>query len=304
MSSALAPPPIPRRTLTRISEKINLGPDDQVDDKGLVFVPREPSLVPLMDPFLALVEDKMSSRGFEWHPHRGLETVTLVVDGVLEHGDNKGHAGALEAGGVQWMTAGHGIIHRELAYLNERAHVLQMWLNLPSAAKLVPAGYQDLAFSDMPRVTRPGVVVEVHSGTVEGVTGPASNQHPIQGLIITLDPGVSYDLSVPADHRLFAYTLAGTGTVAGNRLDATHVGWSDPLGRVGDDTTSTLTLTAADRGQQMRVMVYSGAPLNEPVALDGPFVMNTPAEIAQAYRAFHGGEFGPVPKTARLKFDR
>ena len=299
MTTALATP----RALTRITTKLDLGPDEQVDAKGLIFVPREPALVPLMDPFLALVEDKMSSRGFEWHPHRGLETVTFVVDGVLEHGDNKGHAGALERDGVQWMTAGHGIIHRELAYRDEKAHVLQMWLNLPAAAKLVPAGYQDLVSSTMPRVTPPGITIDVHSGTVAGVTGAARNQHPVQGLVITLDPGTSYDLAVAADHRLFAYTLDGTGSVGGRALHSTQVGWSDPLPLTGDGST-TLTIRAADRGERMRVMVYSGTPLQEPVALGGPFVMNSKLEVTQAFADFHAGHFGAVPRQARLAYDR
>jgi quercetin 2,3-dioxygenase len=96
------------------------------------------------DPFLLLSEDWFSTRGFQWHPHRGLETVTLVVDGVLEHGDNLGNAGALDAGGVQWMTAGRGIIHRELAFRNERAHTLQLWVNPPGELKMVDTRYQNL----------------------------------------------------------------------------------------------------------------------------------------------------------------
>jgi len=291
-----------QRTLTRITDKQQLGPDAQVDDKALVFVPTDPALT---DPFLALVEDWFSTPGFEWHPHRGLETVTTVVDGVLEHGDNLGHAGALEAGEVQWMTAGHGIIHRELAYRDEHAHVLQMWLNLPAEKKLTPSRYQDLTNSAMSRVHTPGVSIDVHAGTVGGVTGAARTHHPVQGLVATLDPGASYDLQVPAEHRLFAHVMDGRVLVGGRELVAGHTGWSDPLS--GSDSApdvTTLHLAAVDPEKPARVMVYSGTPLREPVAVGGPFVMNTKVEVTKAFTDFHAGAFGPVPRQARLAYDR
>src|ERR1700710_2749251 len=128
------------RTVVRVTQKRQLGPDSQVDDKALIIVPGHPALT---DPFLLLSEDWFSEPGFEWHPHRGLETVTTVLDGVLEHGDNLGNVGALEAGDVQWMTAGRGIIHRELAYRNEHVHTLQLWLNLPARSKMSATAYQD-----------------------------------------------------------------------------------------------------------------------------------------------------------------
>ncbi|MGH3370876.1 MAG: pirin family protein [Nocardioidaceae bacterium] len=140
------------RGIARVEDRRRLGPDAQVDDKAMVFAAADPALT---DPFLFLAEDWFSSPGFEWHPHRGIETVTTVVDGVLEHGDNLGNTGALEPGDVQWMTAGRGIIHRELAYRNEHAHTLQLWLNLPAARKLTDTRYQDLLATGRPRVTRP-----------------------------------------------------------------------------------------------------------------------------------------------------
>ncbi|MFF4503693.1 pirin family protein [Streptomyces sp. NPDC001401] len=288
-----------QRTLTRITTKQQLGPDAQVDDKALVFVPTDPALT---DPFLALIEDWFSSPGFEWHPHRGLETVTTVIDGVLEHGDNLGHAGALEPGEVQWMTAGRGIIHRELAYRDEHAHVLQMWLNLPAEKKLTPSRYQDLTRAAMPRVHAPGVTVDVHAGTVDGVTGAAQTHHPVQGLVATLDPGTSYDLQVPPEHRLFAHVMTGRLLVGGSELHAGQTGWSDPV--PGRTDVTSLQLAAADPEKPARVMVYSGTPLQEPVALGGPFVMNTKVEITKAFTDFHAGVFGPVPRQARLAYDR
>jgi redox-sensitive bicupin YhaK (pirin superfamily) len=286
------------RTLSRVGDRTRLGPDEQVDDKALVFLPNEPALT---DPFLVLSEDWFSTPGFEWHPHRGLETVTLVLDGVLEHGDNLGHAGALEPGEVQWMTAGHGIIHRELAYRDEHAHVLQLWLNLPAAKKLTPSRYQDLTRAGMQRFQAPGVVVDVHAGTVGGVTGGAETNHSVQGVVVTLDPQAGYDLAVPAEHRLFAHVLSGTALVGGRRVQAGQIGWSDPVGVEGE---TSIRLAAPDGDGPARIMVYSGTPLREPVAFGGPFVMNSKQEIHQAFQDFHAGHFGGVPRSARLAFDR
>lgn len=287
-----------QRTMQRVDSSRRLGPDSQVDDKALAFAPNDPALT---DPFLIMAEDWFSSPGFEWHPHRGLETVTLVVDGVLEHGDNLGNAGALEPGEVQWMTAGKGIVHRELAYRNEHAHTFQLWLNLPRAKKMTDSRYQDLTRATMRRVSAPGVAVDVHAGTVAGVTGTARTHQPVQGLVATLDPLASYALAVPAEHRLFAHVVSGRLLVGGRELSAGQTGWSDPV--AGPDGTA-LHLAAPDGDEPAKVMVYSGTPLREPVAFGGPFVMNSRAEIAQAFSDFQSGSFGPVPRQARLAYDR
>jgi redox-sensitive bicupin YhaK (pirin superfamily) len=293
------------RSVDRVEEGLHAGPDAQVDDKRLLIMPNDPART---DPFLVLAEDWFSSPGFEWHPHRGLETVTFVVDGVLEHGDSLGNAGALQAGDVQWMTAGRGIIHRELAYRNERAHTLQLWLNLPRRSRLTDTRYQDLLAAARPRITRPGVVVDVVSGTVDGVTGPALNHWPVQGVVVTLDPGAGLDLPVPAADRAVVLVLDGAAaTVAGRAVRAGQVAWSDPVaGPAGDGNgESVLTLRAApdiDSGtdRQSRLVIYSGRPIGEPIVFGGPFVMNSTEEIEQAYRDFRSGGFGRVPRVARL----
>jgi quercetin 2,3-dioxygenase len=282
------------RVVTRVEDKVRLGPDAQVDDKAIIIMPRDPRAT---DPFLALAEDWFSEPGFEWHPHRGIETVTMVLDGVLEHGDNAGNAGALLPGDVQWMTAGRGIIHRELAFRNEHAHTLQLWVNLPSRRKMVETGYQDLRASSRPTVSTPGVQVDVVSGTVAGVTGPASNQHPIQGALLTLDPGSSVDYGIPAAHRAFLYVLEGDVLIGKRPVREGQVAWSDPVA----GGTSSLRVGTADRDRPARVLAYSGAPLREPVVMGGPFVMNSRAEIERAYQDFHAGRFGQVPRQARLK---
>ena len=290
---------VPGRAVSRVTTRQRLGPDAQVDDKALIIAPDDPSLT---DPFLALAEDWFSEPGFEWHPHRGLETITIVLDGVLEHGDNIGNAGALQPGDLQWMTAGRGIIHRELAFRNEHAHTMQLWLNLPARAKMTETRYQDLLAVSRPRVTLPGVTIDVVSGTVAGVTGPAVNHWPVQAAIVSLDPGASAEYALPASHRAFAHVLSGEVSIAGRMVRAGQTAWSDPAAAGPAD--SQLRLAAGLRGEPARVMIYSGRPIREPVAMGGPFVMTKRTEIAQAFTDFHAGKFGQVPRQARLKYDR
>jgi redox-sensitive bicupin YhaK (pirin superfamily) len=282
------------RSVVRVDEAIHFGGDSQVDDRNVLITPVDPSLT---DPFLLLSEDWFSTTGFEWHPHRGLETVTLVLDGVLEHGDNLGNAGALGAGDIQWMTAGRGIIHRELAFRNERAHTLQLWVNLPAERKMVENRYQDLRAGSRPVVEGDGVHVDVVSGAVAGVAGPALNNWPIAGALITLEPGAGMDHVLPSHDRAFLYVLSGEVTVAGRRVRAGEIAWSDPGPAEG---RSTIALRAGEGEHPSVVMVYSGRPIGQPVAMGGPFVMNTQPEIEQAFRDFHSGKFGHIPRQARL----
>ena len=290
---------ITERGVDRIRTKRMLGPDQQVDDKALVMVP---DTVELNDPFLVLAEDWFSSPGFDWHPHRGVETVTLVLDGVLEHGDSLGNAGALEPGDVQWMTAGRGIIHREMAFRNEHAHTLQLWVNLPAEQKLVETRYQDLRVASQATYTEPGVELQVISGAAAGVTGPALNQHPISGLIVTLDPATAYTHLLPAEDRAFAFVMSGTALIGGREVAEGQTAWSDPVGGATSTGTepSALKLRTPDGDRRTRIMLFSGRPLGEPVVLGGSFVMNTPQQIEQAFHDFRTGRFGEIPRTARL----
>ncbi len=284
------------RVVDRVEAKRRLGPDAQVDDKAIVIMPTDPRAT---DPFLALAEDWFSEPGFEWHPHRGIETVTMVLDGVLEHGDNAGHVGALQVGDIQWMTAGRGIIHRELAYRNEHAHTLQLWVNLPEAKRMVDTRYQDLRGVDRPTIERQGVRIDVVSGPVAGSTGPAANHWPIHGSILTLEPSSSTTHQLPGDHRAFFFVLDGDVTIGGRRVREGEIAWSDPV--PGGPASSSLVVTTPDGDRASRVMAYSGRPIREPVAMGGPFVMNTHAQVQQAFVDFHAGKFGPVPRQARLK---
>jgi quercetin 2,3-dioxygenase len=285
-----------RRTVARVEDKIHFGADAQVDDRNVVIPPVNPAAT---DPFLVLSEDWFSTPGFEWHPHRGLETVTLVLDGVLEHGDNLGNAGALTTGDVQWMTAGRGIIHRELAYRDERAHTLQLWVNLPGELKMVDTRYQDLRAADRPVIEQDGVRIDIVSGDVADSAGPALTHWPISGALITLEPNRSFEHLLPARDRAFLYVLSGEATVAGRRVRAGQIAWSDP---VSGAVASSIDLATGDGDRPSVVMVYSGKPIGEPVAMGGPFVMNTRSEITRAFADFHAGKFGDVPRQARLKY--
>lgn len=285
-----------QRSVVRIERKMHFGSDTQVDDRNVIIAPLRPELT---DPFLLLSEDWFSSPGFEWHPHRGVETVTLVLDGVLEHGDNIGHAGALTKGDVQWMTAGRGIIHRELAFRNERAHTLQLWVNLPSEMKMVDTRYQDLLADRRPVIETDGARIDLISGGAGGVQGPALNNWPISGALITLEPGRRLDHLLPGRDRAFLYVLSGTVTAAGRHVRAGEIAWSDPLPQ---PSPSTITLETADGDEHSVVMVYSGEPIGQPVVMGGPFVMNSASEIEQAFRDFHGGRFGDIPNQARLQY--
>jgi hypothetical protein len=285
-----------RRTVARVEDKIHFGGDSQVDDRNVLITPMNPALT---DPFLLLSEDWFSTTGFEWHPHRGLETVTLVLDGVLEHGDNLGNAGALTGGDIQWMTAGRGIIHRELAFRNERAHTLQLWVNLPGELKMAGTRYQDLRAADRPVIERDGARIDLISGHADGTSGPALNNWPISGALITLEPNRSLEHLLPGSDRAFFYVLSGEVTVAGHAVQAGQIAWSNPVPRA---TESVITLAAGDTDQPSVVMAYSGQPIGQPVAMGGPFVMNTKTEITQAFSDFHAGEFGGIPRQARLKY--
>ncbi|MGP8000122.1 MAG: pirin family protein [Streptosporangiaceae bacterium] len=278
-----------RRTVRRVGTKRRLGPDTQVDDKALIISPDAPART---DPFLVLSEDWFSSPGFEWHPHRGVETVTTVLDGVLEHGDNAGHSGALEPGDVQWMTAGRGIIHRELAYRNEHAHTLQLWVNMPAAAKLAGTGYQDIRAAGRPVTAAGGVRIDV-------IPGAAVSHWPVSGAVLTLEPAAAVDYTLPAADRAFGYVLSGRAVIAGQPVAAGQIAWSDPAGPPGASSVLPVSAVPGQDGETA-IMLYGGPPIGEPVVLGGPFVMNTRAEIKAAFTDFHRGAFGPVPRMMRL----
>ncbi len=254
------------------------------------------------DPFLVLMEDWMREPGgFPDHPHRGIETVTLVLDGELHHADNRGNSGVLGADDVQWMTAGKGIIHAELPNEDKSSHTLQLWLNLPASSKMVESDYQDLLATQRVAVDDDRARIRLISGELEGVSAPTRTHTPVQYLDVQVAAGGRTTVPIPAAHNGFVLVLDGVVRVGPDQVagEAGQVLWLDfpPLGatRVGSLVVNATT--------PARILLVSGEPLREPVVAYGPFVMNTEAEILQAYQDFHSGKFGG-PTAAALALAR
>lgn len=275
-----------RREVTRIaSPPIGGGLTDAHHNRPLI----SPGDWAFTDPFLVLMEDWFPEGVFDRHPHRGFETVTYVIEGRIEHYDNRGHKGIIAAGDAQWLTAGRGLIHNEVPMGGRLAHTLQLWVNLPAKDKLIESHYQDLLAVSTPTRREPGVEVKVFSGASGSTRATTTNHAPVTMLEFSLDPGMSVDLDLPAGYNGFVLTMegeAGIGT-ARTTLKAGQLAWltrneeaSSVLVRGGDVPTKGLLI--------------AGSPLQEPIAAQGPFVMNTDAQIRDAileYRA-QGDAFG------------
>lgn len=239
------------------------------------------------DPFLMLAEDFFQKGTFDLHPHRGIETVTYVIEGTLEHFDNKAGEGKLEPGDVQWMTAGRGVIHKEDPAPGSTVHSLQLWINLPSAKKMTEPRYQNLKSADMPVRKEEGATVRVFSGSSRRVKAPTLNHVPVTMVEILLEPGATVSQDLPGSYNGFLYVLEGSGTFG---VDGTEgrAGQALFLSAAEGDAESEITLTAKEK---LRVLLYAGEPVNEPVVAYGPFVMNTEEEIRQAIRDYQTGKF-------------
>jgi redox-sensitive bicupin YhaK (pirin superfamily) len=251
-----------------------------------------------LDPFLML--DEFSSdnpgdyiAGFPAHPHRGFETVTYMLDGHLRHEDHLGNVGELMSGGVQWMTAGRGIIHSEMPQQEEgRMRGFQLWINLPAAEKMKPAGYRDIQAADIPSLALPdGGRVKVIAGTFESDRGAVAG--PIQGLTtealffdVELPPGGSFAHPVKSGHHAFAYPYEGSVKIGSG--DAARTLASQRAGILADGDRVEISAEA----EGARFILLAGRPLREPVVQYGPFVMNTREEIEQALTDYQSGKFG------------
>jgi quercetin 2,3-dioxygenase len=225
------------------------------------------------------------------HPHRGFETVTYILEGEGAHADSAGNSGVIGPGDVQWMTAGDGVVHREMPsrQLQEHGgtmHGFQLWVNLPRTHKRMAPRYQDLRAADIPEATSPDgrVRLRVIAGEALGVSAPTRTVTPVTYLHARLDAGAALDLPVSSDHNLAVYVFEGSVEVGG-----TGVGRGQ-LVVLGPGDTLRLTTDAP-----AQALVLGGQPLNEPVAWGGPFVMNTRGEVRQAYRDFQDGHMGSIP---------
>jgi redox-sensitive bicupin YhaK (pirin superfamily) len=239
------------------------------------------------DPFLLMAEDWMPRDAFSNHPHRGIETVTLVLEGAVEHADSVGTHDIIRAGDAQWMTAGRGVIHEENALPGTLAHTLQLWVNLASRDKMVEPRYQSLQGTDMPVRREPGNIIKVLSGVSGDVAANTLNHVPVTAIDATLDAGASFEQALIPDDNAFVLVIKGEALIGQNRtsLRAGALGW---LTRVDHSSASRVIIAAAE---ETRLLLFSGAPLGEPVAFGGPFVMNTPAEVQQAFADYRSGRF-------------
>jgi len=262
----------------------------------------------LLDPFIHM--DEMGEveyapgepKGTAWHPHRGFETVTYIIDGIFDHQDSFGGGGTITDGDTQWMTAGSGILHIEappehLVVSGGLFHGFQLWVNLPKSDKLLAPRYQDLRSGAVAllRSGDGGALVRVIAGDVAGHVGPGSTHTPMSMVHATIAPGAQLELPWRPDFNALVYVMSGDGFV-GPSQSPIGTGQLAVLGR-GD----ALRLSAA-RSQQARhaagldVVILGGAPIREPIAWAGPFVMNTRAELMQAFEDHNAGRLGnPVP---------
>lgn len=245
---------------------------------------------PDFDPFL-MFDDFRSDRpedfkrGFPWHPHRGIETITYVIKGDVEHGDSMGNTGVISSGDVQWMTAGSGIVHQEMPKGDSDGsmHGFQLWANLPAAEKMMAPRYRGLTAAQIPQTTLPdGSLIKVIAGHVEGVHGPMDDIviQP-QYLDCIVPSGTGFTHALPDDHTAFIYVIEGAGVVEGQAVVNRDLILFGP----GD----SLAVEAGPEG--IRFLLISGRPLGEPIAWRGPIVMNTKAELDLAFKEYHEGTF-------------
>ena len=264
-----------------------------------------------LDPFVHM--DQMGEvdyapgepKGTPWHPHRGFETVTYMIDGTFQHQDSHGGGGLITNGSTQWMTAGRGILHIETppAALVESGglfHGIQLWVNLPARDKMIPPAYQSLEAEDVALVASPDAtaLVRVVAGTVGPHRGPGSTHTPMTMAHVTLTPGGRLDLPWDPDFNALVYVLAGQGSVGSERRPVA-AGQLVSFGR-GRWLRLSAETSAGGPDGPLEALVLGGRPIGEPVEHYGPFVMNTRAEIAQALEDYRRGRLGVIPPGALM----
>ena len=241
------------------------------------------------DPFLMMdAFDSTAPRdyvkGFPWHPHRGIETVTYLVSGHIEHGDSLGNKGDILDGGCQWMTAGSGIMHQEMPLASPRMLGLQLWLNLPKKDKMTPPKYNDIRAQDVPEVRENGGVVRVIAGKYKDAVGFMEGDHVKMTMLdVNLQPGAEFKMETPEDATVFVYLFSGSAKfgLTGTEQDDKRA----ILFTKGDE----VAFTAGDQG--VHLVLCQAKALNEPIAWGGPIVMNTREELMRAFDALDRGTF-------------
>lgn len=262
------------------------------------------------DPFL-LFDDFRNEKpddylaGFPWHPHRGIETITYVLAGTVEHGDSIGNSGVITSGDIQWMTAGRGIIHQEMPKgdPNGRMHGFQLWANLPSSLKMTPPRYQEVKSGDIPEITDDdGTHVRIVCGDFLGKKGPVDGiaADPVY-IDVWIPPGKKKTLPVETTRHAFAYVFSGSGKFCNASgplaVPTESVGWLDTSPPVEANNRSLILFDRGDEvsvqagAEGIRFLLISGKPLEEPVAWYGPIVMNTQEELRQAFQELQDGTF-------------
>ncbi|HZH74875.1 MAG TPA: pirin family protein [Archangium sp.] len=274
--------------------------------EGAGFVVRRPFPVAgfsHFDPFLLV--DEMGpvelppgeAKGAPDHPHRGFETVSYILEGQAQHEDSAGHAGVLGPGDVQWMTAGAGVVHSEMPspeFSREggRMHGFQIWVNLPRRDKMMAPRYQEIPAARIPVASTPdgSVRVKVIAGESLGARAVIDTRTPIQYLHFTLRPGARFEQPVPREHNVFAYVFGGEGTFGPEGTRAVD-GQAVLFAHDADSVVMTAT-----GSEPLQLLLLSGVPLKEPVVRYGPFVMNTQAEILQAFEDYQSGRMGRIQR--------
>jgi redox-sensitive bicupin YhaK (pirin superfamily) len=259
-----------------------------------------------LDPFIMM--DQMGEveygagepKGTPWHPHRGFETVTYIMDGTFIHQDSHGGGGTITNGDTQWMTAGSGLLHIEtppesLVMSGGLFHGLQLWVNLPKADKMMPPKYQDIRAGGLKLLTSGdgGALIRLIAGDLGGHEGPGATHTPITMIHLSLNPGASVTIPWRADFNALAYGLSGRG-FAGPGSRPFRMGQAVVFGK-GDALTVRADETQESRSPNLEVVLLGGRPIREPMMQYGPFVMNTHAELAQAFEDFQAGRLGTIP---------
>ena len=259
-----------------------------------------------LDPFIMM--DQMGEveyapgepKGTPWHPHRGFETVTYIMDGTFIHQDSHGGGGTITNGDTQWMTAGSGLLHIEtppesLVASGGLFHGLQLWVNLPKADKMMPPKYQDIRAAGLKLLTSAdgGALIRLIAGDLGGHSGPGATHTPITMTHVSVTPGAELRLPWRADFNALAYALSGRG-FAGPEARPFRMGQSVVFGP-GDALTLRADESQESRSPNFEVVLLGGLPIREPMMQYGPFVMNTHAELAQAFDDFQAGRLGTIP---------